>query len=584
MQAIASNIMQVIGPVHQVVQNTRNYSGKPPKRIVAGEFPHVTIQMPVYKEGLNAVIKPTVMSLKQAISTYELQGGTANIFINDDGMQIISEEEATKRRDFYAEHDIGWVARPKHNPPPPLKKRGADFDPANHFTRKGKFKKASNMNFALMVSNKVEEKLQHVERHETWSKWDEKDAYDLCFASVLKELNGVAWAEGNIRMGDYILIVDSDTRVPSDCLLDAASEMEQSPEIAIMQFTSGVMKVTTSFFESGITFFTDLVYTAIRYAVASGDVCPFVGHNAILRWSAIQQIGYTDEDGYEKFWSESHVSEDFDMALRLQTIGYSLRLAAYQGEGFKEGVSLTVYDELARWEKYAYGCNELLFHPLRFWPVRGPFTPLFKRFVTSTMPIGAKLTIMAYIGTYYAIGSAWILTLANYFLMGWYLEYIDKFYLDSFAILFAIIVIFNGLTNVTLAVLRYRTGDRGLMESLWENFKWVPLLSIFLSGLSLHVSQALLSHMLEIDMSWGATAKEVEDTSFFQELPKLIKKFRGTFVFSFGCFVLLVVCAVAVPEAWRIQSLVAVYPLGSIAVGHLLLPVVLNPALMMFTW
>jgi hypothetical protein len=68
------------------------------------------------------------------------------------------------------------------------------------------------------------------------------------------------------------------------------------------------------------------------------------------------------------------VSEDFDMALRLQTSGYILRLAAYAGQGFKEGVSLTVYDELARWEKYAYGCSELIFHPVKYWFVRGPFT------------------------------------------------------------------------------------------------------------------------------------------------------------------------------------------------------------------
>jgi cellulose synthase/poly-beta-1,6-N-acetylglucosamine synthase-like glycosyltransferase len=80
---------------------------------------------------------------------------------------------------------------------------------------------------------------------------------------------------------------------------------------------------------SRITFFTNLIYTAISYTVANGDVAPFVGHNAILRWSAIQQVSYFDEDGYEKFWSESHVSEDFDMSLRLQVNGYIIRLATY---------------------------------------------------------------------------------------------------------------------------------------------------------------------------------------------------------------------------------------------------------------
>ena len=178
-------------------------------------------------------------------------------------------------------------------------------------------------------------------------------------------------------------IQDSDTRVPVDCLLDAVSEMEQSPDVGIMQFASGVMNVTDSFFENGITFFTNLIYTAIKYTVSNGDVAPFVGHNAILRWSAIQEIGYFDEDGYEKFWSESHVSEDFEMSLKLQCNGYIIRLAAWDNAGFKEGVSLTVYDELARWEKYAYGCNELLFHPIRTW--------LWKGYVDH-LPTNANLT------------------------------------------------------------------------------------------------------------------------------------------------------------------------------------------------
>jgi cellulose synthase/poly-beta-1,6-N-acetylglucosamine synthase-like glycosyltransferase len=99
--------------------------------------------------------------------------------------------------------------------------------------------------------------------------------------------------------------------------------------------------VTTSYFENGITFFTNLVYSAIRYGVSNGDVAPFVGHNAILRWSALQDIVYV-EDGVEKWWAETTVSEDFDMALRLQIKGYITRLAAWAGDGFQEGVSLTV--------------------------------------------------------------------------------------------------------------------------------------------------------------------------------------------------------------------------------------------------
>jgi hypothetical protein len=191
-------------------------------------------------------------------------------------------------------------------------------------------------------------------------------------------------------------------------------------------------------------------------------VSPFVGHNAILRWSALQQVSYEDEDGYEKFWSESHVSEDFDMSLRLQIAGYIIRLGSYTGDGFKEGVSLTVYDELNRWEKYAYGCNELLFHPLRFWIIRGPFTPLFKKFLTANIRFTSKITILAYIGTYYAIGAAWILTLLNYFLIGWFNGFLDHYYLDSFKVYFSLILVFSALGNISLAVLRYRLSERSL--------------------------------------------------------------------------------------------------------------------------
>lgn len=201
--------------------------------------------------------------------------------------------------------------------------------------------------------------------------------------------------------------------------------------------------------------------------MALGDIPPFVGHNAILRWSALQDAAsyICEHDQCEKFWSESHVSEDFDMALRLQTSGYQLRFGAYTGDGFKEGVSLTVYDELMRWEKYAYGVNELLFHPFRKWPYKGPFTPLFHQFVWSNIPFYKKCTIMAYITTYYAIGLSWPLTLLNYFLTGWFFGHYDKYYIDSFAVYFAIIVVFPVASNVCLAVLRYRLGQQGLIQA-----------------------------------------------------------------------------------------------------------------------
>ena len=130
-----------------------------------------------------SVIVPTIMSLMAAIQYYEEQGGTASVFVNDDGMQIIEPELAEARRQYYRENGIGYTAR---LPNRKASKKTGGFWPWSKaavaesavddnipvgslspqalsnkigFERKGKFKKASNMNYGLAFSNRVEDEL-----------------------------------------------------------------------------------------------------------------------------------------------------------------------------------------------------------------------------------------------------------------------------------------------------------------------------------------------------------------------------------------------------------------------------------------
>ena len=146
--------------------------------------------MPVYKEGLHTVIVPTIRSVNAAIATYEMQGGTANIFINDDGLQLLPEEERKARMEVYEEYGIGWTARPKHNPKPA---EGEEV-----FIRAGKFKKASNMNYGMWISVRVEEKMLALERHATWTVNDEAGAYAQALIDVVEEDEGRTWADGKL--------------------------------------------------------------------------------------------------------------------------------------------------------------------------------------------------------------------------------------------------------------------------------------------------------------------------------------------------------------------------------------------------
>jgi hypothetical protein len=225
---VFGNFFQAFGPISSLQTNSRYNSPIKPnltRALAEGmTLPLITIQMPVYKEGLEGVIMPTIESLRDAISHYESRGGkivrlilyksngvdwypgAAKILINDDGLACIPKEDAEKRRAFYRDNNIAWVARPKHG---------------DNFIRKGKFKKASNMNYALNLSLKVEDamfsRLQQYEAHERTdliSSYIEEQMYRESLAQVLKE-NPRAEAEGDIRIGEIILIIDSDTRVVS---------------------------------------------------------------------------------------------------------------------------------------------------------------------------------------------------------------------------------------------------------------------------------------------------------------------------------------------------------------------------------
>jgi hypothetical protein len=169
---IFTDLFQAVGPVKTLKINTRFYSPLRHNMIKAYAQgftpPRITIQMPVYTGSLRGVIIPTITSLKLAISHYESHGGESGIsfyartfhlvvyqirynqarrisFINDDGLAYLSEDQQQERINFYHDNNIGWMAWAKNN--------------ADGYARKGKFKKASNMNFVLNVSNKIEREL-----------------------------------------------------------------------------------------------------------------------------------------------------------------------------------------------------------------------------------------------------------------------------------------------------------------------------------------------------------------------------------------------------------------------------------------
>jgi hypothetical protein len=319
---------------------------------------------------------------------------------------------------------------------------------------------------------------------------------------------------------------------------------------------------------------------------ANGEVAPFVGHNAFLRWSALQEAAFTDVDGVQKIWSETNVSEDFDMALRVQLKGYIVRWAKYSEGGFKEGVSLTIDDELNRWQKYSYGCNELIFNPLVRWWRLGPINKQLHIFLWSHAPVHYKISMMAYMFSYYGIAASAFLSILNYVILGIGFEN-DGFFMHSFEIWLACTVVFPGAGNVAYTILEYRLGLRDLYSSFVENFTWVPFFLFFFNGLSFHLSTALLAHLFSYNITWGATKKEVERSNFWKEVPKILKRYWLAFSLSFIIIAGMVILATPLtPPEWSVtgSSWSVIMPLALIVGGHILFPIILNPWLMIFSY
>lgn len=182
---ILQNVTMAIGPIAHYHQNSRYYSAVPPKAPQSSTeedkpevLPHITIQMPVYRESLETVLAPSIASLKRAMQTYARQGGTSSIFVCDDGMRTsgMSKADRDERIRYYRSEGIGWVARPRDGCPAGgldsieealdatadpekgfgTKKKKSKSDSSHRgipvFLRAGRFKKASNMNYGLSLS------------------------------------------------------------------------------------------------------------------------------------------------------------------------------------------------------------------------------------------------------------------------------------------------------------------------------------------------------------------------------------------------------------------------------------------------
>jgi len=443
-----NSILKMFIPSRCFRENGAYYSVVPEEKHSDDDWASVTIQIPVYLESFVEVIKVTLKSCMESADYYREQtGGKVNIVVCDDGIMALLQnsfeiahllwamissgkyhptievirkslpkvawarvksenikeenlEEVIRRLLFYFKHDIGFVARSTLN-------------------RRGKFKKASNLNTHLRIAFGARDI-----QDEHMMGWN--DAINL----LTQDDNGqqAVFCSSNIQIGHLVVLNDSDARMAQTVIKKTVPEFLNDEALAFTQHNTKVMDEQRgkSSFLRLIGVYTDALYQG-HFLLSSimGIPPPLVGHSTFIKTDAIRQCGrmrnlrtaqqWLKDIGLSflgvnsirndclqcpigsEYWSESHVSEDFELMIHLYNLGYKGRYIAYPDCEFQEGVTRTFDEEATRHRKFSLGAHELMFNPFQDILGQGILTPLFRTFLTCSLPSYYKIYLASYL-------------------------------------------------------------------------------------------------------------------------------------------------------------------------------------------
>lgn len=438
-------------------------------------LPPIIIQIPVYKESLDYVIKPTCRYVDAALNAYQGIGGYCKVIICDDGLQCISEDDREKRVSFYRQQGYTYVARPPHNRP-------------------GIFKKASNLNYT----------------------------YNISETGIIPE-DAILYGDFHIPRNAIILLLDSDTVVPEQCICDTVGEFILDPDLPYTQhyttpFDIKVEDESNTWLKM-ISHFTEKIYfMGIACSTALGGVCPLVGHNAFIRYRDLKKVG---------FWSENCVSEDFDLFIKLANQGKFGRFVLYTGPNFKEGVSLSFDDEIIKYKRFAFGACEICFNPFKKWLTKGPFSPTFWRFLGCQLSIIEKLNVIFYLCTYFAMSTAFYFCIAECFAIAFYPKLYSLYLSTGFNTMISCLVIFGLIATVSQIIfdIKYLVKEEKLIKKDWriliQEVKWIFLITLFFSAVLFHTTESTFRYFFSLPMSLTATVKDKDEKRLIYKLLKV---------------------------------------------------------------
>lgn len=366
---------------------------------------NVTIQIPLYKESLHEVLMPTLKSCMKSRDYYERKtGATCNIVICDDGIMAYLKNNfaaaemlwetigETNGKIFKLSQLLQKVPRPSRRHLKGLKSHDVyevfhrmlhyyhfkiGFVARSTWNRRGKFKKAGNLNSHLRL---------------VWGAEQVAASRDLTMDEALYNIahnddgSRDVMFGNNINIGHLIVVNDADARMSESVIFKTVPEFLNDKFLGFTQHATKTLNEQRgeSYYCNMLSAYTDALYQG-HFLLSSILGChpPLVGHSIFLRSESIKQTGRIrtlrktqrwlnqiglpflsidqvglsnlQDHGSTEFWSESHVSEDFELMIHLYNLGFNGGYVAYPGCEFQEGITRTFDEEAGRHRKFALG-------------------------------------------------------------------------------------------------------------------------------------------------------------------------------------------------------------------------------------
>ena len=435
----------------------------------------------------------------------------------------------------------------------------------------------------------------------------------------------------DISIGDLIIINDADARMAESVIFKTVPEFLNDPHLGFTQHTTKTLNEQRgeSFYTNMLEVYTDALYQG-HFLLSSILGChpPLVGHSIFLRSDAVKQCGRTrtlrktqrwlkniglpfvpiDQVGATnlqssestEFWSENHVSEDFELMIHLYNLGYNGRYIAYPDCEFQEGITRTFDEEAGRHRKFALGAHELVFNPFNSWLGQGVFSELFKTFLVSDIPSYYKVFLTSYLFSYTS-GSVYILVfslaaIARILDVEGEIGYLYAFNSATVLALSFVIYYVIGYTCFVIAMVRMYINNKRMLFREYRSKCWLFLAYklvrysllfqlMFYSVMSNYFFLGGFDHMFSRSGVVSATNKDSIKLTRCVALWEVIKFNSGSWLIAayMLCLSYTVVLQnnswdyMSIPDNDILYNAMFVGPAAVMAIMAFIIPVIMNP-------